>query len=452
MAGPALRVADSLRRLTALQTEISDWTNLRCARDTCGQFATQLRSLDAALVDALGRLSQAAGRLAPGPLGATYELCRAFDDELLTVRRLWRWFADKFEQRDNNRYAPVLAAADEVAWSLYAGAMRAANGGKVPQSSPLAYLDDVNVPEAVPRDLVPSQLRPDVYTEALQVMLAKLPIPVVGLPAGIADEPWRLALLGHEVGHHLQYDLLPDQALIASIGTVVAEAAGDDVEESEWRWWSRELFADLAALVALGPASLTVLLPLELGTAQHMLDRERDPRYPAPAVRLALIAEMGACLGVRVDENFSPIAATGPVISDLARAPDVARTLVGYRVGERQTMAQLTGFSAADFRPGGAVSVRARQLTEQRGIAQRGLPMVRGLVSAGVVAWQQVGAMTDAGKRTEALRKLADALIKRIIGSAEPGTRGSPAGAAASTTAAAVGADLAAILERDLVR
>src|SRR5215469_11539276 len=103
MTQAALRVAESLRRLNALRTEISDWTELRRRLDTRGQFTTQLCCLDSALVDALEHLSQTAGGLASSSLGATYELCRTFDDGLLTVRRLWRWFADKFEQRDNAR-------------------------------------------------------------------------------------------------------------------------------------------------------------------------------------------------------------------------------------------------------------------------------------------------------------------------------------------------------------
>jgi len=310
----------------------------------------------------------------------------------------------------------------------------------------------VSVPEAVPRDLVPAQLRSDGFTEALQTMLAKLPIPVVGLPGGIAGEPWRLALLGHEVGHHLQYDILPDQALIASVGAVVATAAGDDAEESEWRWWSREIFADLAGLVSLGPASLAVLLPLELGTEQHMLDRERDPRYPAPAVRLALIAAMAARLGLAASPDYTPPAPTGRVTADLASVPDVAAALVAYRVAGGQTMAQLATFSAANYAPGGVVSVRASQLTEERGIAQRGMPVVRSLVSAGVVAWQHASSTPDLDKRTKALSKLGDGLIDRIVGSAEPGTRGSADGAGARDSAASIGVDLAAILTRSLPR
>jgi hypothetical protein len=193
-----------------------------------------------------------------------------------------------------------------------------------------------------------------------------------------------------------------------------------------------------------------VLLPLELGTKQHMLDRERDPRYPAPAVRLALIAAMAASLGLPASEDFSPSAPTGPIKADLARASDVATALVGYRVGGRQTMAQLTAFSAADYAPGGGVSVRARQLAEQRGMAQRGITVVRSLVSAGVVAWLQASAMPDAAKRTEALDRLGDALIDRIVGSAEPDTRGTAGDVGARDSAASLGADLAKVITRDL--
>jgi hypothetical protein len=468
MIGSALRIEESLRRLSSLRDEISEWSQHRRRRDPRGQFSTQLSSLETTLVSALERLELIAAELAPESVAATYEVCRDFDNQLLTVRRLWRWFADKFDQRDNPRYERVLSAADEVVWSVYAGVMRAAHGGRVPASAPLPYLDELSAPEAVPRDELPPELRPGGYDEALRLMLARLPIPVVGLPADIRDEPWELALLGHEVGHHLQYDLLPDRALVDAVGKVVAAAAGDETSGAEWRWWSRELFADLVGLVTVGSASLVVLLPLELGTERHMLDRERD-RYPAPAVRLAVIGAMAGELGLAIgDELDTSMGTVGPVWSsrvgdlgqaaraavsaDLARVPKVATALVTHQVTGRRTMAQLSAFSARDFIPGGAVSARARQLAAGQGVAEQGLPVVRNLVSAGVVAWQRVSAMPDTQKQTEALRALGSTLIDRIVGSAEVGTRGTSGAAGVNVVEASVGTDLARLLAQGFAR
>ena len=459
-----------MRRLNAQRDEVCEWSQHWHERDLRGQFRTQLDSLGSTLVGALERLSLDAAKLAPRSDAVAHEICRDFDRELLTVRRLWRWFADKFDQRENRRHERILSAADEVVWSVYAGVMRAANGGRVPSPAPLAYLDDLSTPEAVPRDDPPPDLRADSYDEGLQLMLSRLPIPVVGLPTGTRDEPWALALLGHEVGHHLQYDLRPDRALVESVGVAVASAAGGGASEDNWRSWSREIFADLVGLVTLGPASLVVLLPLELGTETYMLDRERG-RYPAPAVRLALIRAM-ACelklafndqvdlaVGDPVDVPAETPEAPAPggyrasiraaVDADLALVPGIARTLIGCPVAGQRTLAQLSVFSARDFAPGGPVSVCARQLRTGQGVIQPGLPRIRALVSAGVMAWQQVSASGDPGQRTEALRVLGDTLTGRIIASAEQDVRaaGEPGGGAV-----AVDAELARILARRFTR
>src|SRR5215470_13522496 len=100
MLVPALRVEESLRRLDSLRAEITDWTQRRQELDKRKQFVTQLDSLQATLDAALGRLSAVVDGFAPRSAAQAYELCRDFDNRLLTARRLWRWFADKFDQRD----------------------------------------------------------------------------------------------------------------------------------------------------------------------------------------------------------------------------------------------------------------------------------------------------------------------------------------------------------------
>lgn len=462
MVACTLRVEESLRRLDGQRAEICEWSKHWYSRDQRGQFHTQLTSLESTLVGALDRLSALAAKLAPRSVAEAHEACRGFDHEVLTVRRLWRWFADKFDQRETVRQERILSAADEVVWSIYAGVMRAAHHGQVPHAAPLAYLDDLSTPEAVPRDDPPPGLRPDNYDAGLQLMLRKLPIPVVGLPTSIRNEPWWLALLGHEVGHHLQYDLLPCQALVESVGVAVASAAGGGEAGDYWRSWSREIFADLAGLVTLGPASLVALLPFELGTETYMFNRERGS-YPAPAVRLALIRAMAQNLGLTVgdfDDETAQASHTAPkspgpreylaavraaVDADLALIPGIAQTLTAYSVAGQRTMVDLSAFSARNFAPGGSVSSLARLLRKGEGAIRPGLSRARTLVSAGVVAWQQVGAANSPDDRSKALQVLADTLTAHIIASAEPGTRAAREGGAVT-----VDAELAQILSRGL--
>lgn len=458
MGAPEPHVAESLRRLDALRVEISDWAQRRDKLDVRQQFVTQLASLRTTLDSALQRLSAVAADLQPRSAGQAFELCRAFDSQVVTVRRVWRWFADKFDQRDNPLWAKTVGAADEVVWSVYAGVMRAAHDGQVPTPAPLPYLDELNVPEAILRDEPPPDLRSTDYDEALQLLLAKLPIPVVAVGADSRVAPWELALLGHEAGHHLQYDLLPDRQLVASVGRVVAEAAGGGEAGDEWRWWSPELFADLVGLTTMGPASLVALLPLEVGTARHMLNRERG-RYPAPLVRIALIAAMADRLGLSVADELreADVSSVGGFIegkpipaalqADLARVPDVATALVRYTLPGHDTMAALSDFSATDFEPGGSVWLRADHLVSNDGSQGRGVGVARALVSAGVVAWRHVAAVPDPAERANALKALGDGLVDRIISSAEEETRAAPPQAQEVD----VGAKLVGILARGLV-
>ena len=460
MIASALRIEESLRRLSCLRAEILEWTERRHKLDRRKQFVTQLTSLEATLDGALERLSALASGFAPTSAAQAYELCRDFDNRVLTVRRLWRWFADKFDQRDVERLAKTLGAADEVVWSIYAGIMRAAHDGQVPAPAPLPYLDELGAPEAIPRDDPPPDLRLDDYDEALQLLLARLPIPVVGLGADTREAPWELALLGHEVGHHLQYDLLPDRQLVTSVGEAVAAAAGGGEAGAEWRWWSRELFADLIGLVTIGPSSLVALLPLEFGTEDHMLDRERE-RYPAPVVRIALIAAMASELGLDLADALGETApgyesrradawaaqAPAAIRADLGRVPDVAAALVNYEVGGQDTLATLSGFSRREFAPGGAVSRRAEQLAGNGGAPDRGIREARNLVSAGIVAWQEVNRLPDPVRRASDLTTLGEVLVDRIIDSAEEGTRA----AEAYVSEVSVGGEVADIVARGLV-
>jgi hypothetical protein len=450
MLTPALRVEASLHRLGCLRAEIFDWTQRRQKLDKRKQFVTQLASLQATLDSALERLGAKASGFAPRSAAEAYDLCREFDDRLLIVRRLWRWFADKFDQRDVNQLAKTLSAADEVVWSIHAGIMRAVHDGEVPAPAPLPYFDEVGAPEAIPRDTPPQDLRLTDYDEALQLILARLPIPVIGLGADTREAPWELALLGHEVGHHLQYDLLPDRQLVESVGKAVSAAVGDEEAGAQWRWWSRELFADLSGLITIGPSSLTALLPLEYGTERHMFDRERG-RYPAPVVRLSVVAAMAGKLGLDVAEAMQGTdavmaQASASIRADLDQVPKVAAALVDCKVSGDDTLATLSGFSARAFARDGAIWDRADQLMRNDGGVETGIRAARNLASAGVVAWQQLITIADRTERDRRLAMLSAVLVDSIIDSAEEATRA----VETDISEVSVGAEVADILTRGL--
>lgn len=198
------------------------------------------------------------------------------------VRRLWTYFQSKFDQRYDEKLKGLLKAADDVVWSCYAQPFRVASGEERPPH-PLPFIAPVYSPYAIPRDEPPQDLRSDVDADFLAKMLRAMPIPVVGIPSQAIEEPWRLAFLAHEVGHHVQFDFRKG-ALIDSFGKPLLDAGGQ-----RWLGWNKELFADVFSLMMIGQWALWALAELVWTDTTGMLD-DTNPRYPCPLVRLMFMA------------------------------------------------------------------------------------------------------------------------------------------------------------------
>lgn len=450
-----LRTEQTRAGCARLRSELGDWAGHRLHRDANGQYRTQLTSIHNTFDAALQIICAFSDGLAVLSAGDVFDQCRDIDRQIVLVRRLWWWYAEKFDQRDDREFQRVLAAADEVVWSVHAQIFRSVETEPLPPA-PLPYIDAVTAPEAVLRDEPPSDLRPDQFDSQLRATLARLPVPVVALPEVSRTEPWTLVLLGHEVGHHLQYDLQPRFGLVASVGAELARVTGSGRRDNRWRAWSRELFADLAGLVTMGPASVAALLPYELGSDDWLVSDERGS-YPPPALRIATIAAMAQRLGLdcsrelddcdpagwlaaRADDAVAEKRSWARTEFDLV--PAVATALVDAVVAQGSTLADLAGFRRELFAPHGRVARRAEGLRADGGMVEQGLETVRELASAGMAAWQQV-ALADGPPREQAMSDLSATLIDRLIDSREPGTR-------ATQSAASVEADevLVAMLSR----
>ena len=431
-----IATADGLARL---RQEIAVWVDRRRRLDPLRQFHTQLSSLETTLSGALARLETAFDAAAV-TTEEIYRTCRDFERRATLVRRLWTWFADKFDQRERPGWDKVLAAADEVAWSIHAEANRRAlvyGDAPVTAPAPLPFLDAIDAPEAVPRDEPPVGLRPDNSDELLRLLLARLPVPVVALPTSVRWSAWMLVALGHEAGHHLEHDLLPNSQLIRNIANAVdnvtetANLSDDDV--ARWQAWSHELFADLVGLTAMGPAAVGVMLPYELGDAAYMTDRGRGGgRYPAPTVRLnfqtALACRLGLDLNgalapLRLDQHVMPGASATPeaVRRDLNLVPDVATALL-RPLGPFGTVPKLIGLNSADFAEGGVIDLRADALLRFEGPdGDKGPRVVRELASATYTAWTRLPGPPEPA----IVERLAMTAFDAIIAAREGGTRAS---------------------------
>jgi hypothetical protein len=441
-----LGIERTLAGIERLRDELGGWARHRRGRDPAGQYRTQLTSIQNNFGAALEQIATLCARV---PTCEAFDRCRAVDRQVALVRRLWRWYADKFDQRDDPASARLLAAADEVVWSVHAQVYRSREVA-TPPPAPLPYLDAVTAPEAVLRDDPPPRLRPDSFDDHLKLLLSRLPVPAVALPDAARAEPWTLVLLGHEVGHHLLYDLQPRFGLVAEVRNRVTAAA--TARPERWGRWSGELFADLTGLVTMGPAALAALLPYELGTDAWLLGDRRDS-YPPPAVRIAMLVALGSRLGLdcgrelaghdpaawAVARDDDPCSAErAGVRADLNQVADVAGALAATVVTEgaepEATLGDLAMFEAREYGRYGRVEALAGQLLAGDGAADRGLTAVRELASAAMVAWLQLPATAapDRGKRASAL---AGTVVDRLTSAREPGTR------AAGPADAAGGAD-----------
>jgi hypothetical protein len=306
-----LRLNDSRDLLDRLAGELQAWHGRRVARDHAGQFRTPLGALRTQLEGAIDEIRRTLDEAeAATATGDVYQMCRDGDLRTAFTRRIWEFYRDRFDQREQASLDRVLAAADEVVWSCWIEAYT--NAGLEPGPAPLPYVEPRFSPVATPRISALPGLDAELDAVLLD-HLRTLPIPLVALPPIVVEQPWWLTLLAHEVAHHVQHDL-EDRALIRSFAEIVGDAAGpDDPETSDrWRGWSIELFADLYALLAVGPWSVHAVAELEATTLRRMVaDRET---YPAPALRIAALRRAGDVVGSSVDVGDLD---AWPVLADL---------------------------------------------------------------------------------------------------------------------------------------
>jgi hypothetical protein len=91
----------------------------------------------------------------------------------------------------------------------------------------------------------------------------------------------------------LQYDLLPGRKLVTEFRQVVEAAVmqntGSPAEATKWGGWSKEIFADLFSVMAVGKAAVWAMGEMEFTTAKGL--NEERTGYPPAGTRMALLAE-----------------------------------------------------------------------------------------------------------------------------------------------------------------
>ena len=330
--------------------------------DEATKFSSQLVALRDTIGPSLERcrahLSQSCIGLASGEI---YSQCRAGDMRLVILRRAWRWYADRFEQRQhrdansaNQQHADTkraLNAADEMIWNCWDEACRAAEITTGPP--PLAYLDTIPAARTVTRTEVPADLqrRSD---QMLQAFLTTMPIATIAIPPATVRRPWWLIVLAHEVGHHVQAETTVDDKnpLVEAVTAAVERAGGSCAEQELWGTWAEEIFADAFALVLAGTASIWAVEELEWRPDGRLMESHSNI-YPHPLIRLELqrllasrcrlsAALDGLATGARTEYADDPCMRMAPAVADaVLRVRFGAATLLelAERTPEWQAMA-----------------------------------------------------------------------------------------------------------------
>jgi hypothetical protein len=419
------RIAQARRRTADAREKIGAWFKTYKGRDLQRQYETQLETLKSQIDFLLGKIETEIDviRLAGGSLGV-YAKSRLLERRLLWVWRLFAYFQSKFDQRQDDQYKGLLAAADEIMWSCYMQPFRWARVEKYPPH-PLPFLTNAYSPYAIPREEPPVELRSDVDAAFLTEMLRQMPIPVTGVQSLALEEPWWLAYLAHESGHHVQFDF-DGGSLVESFEQTLYDVGG-----SRWAGWSKELFADVYSLLMIGPWALWALAELVWEDRAGMLS-DANPRYPSPLVRLIFMKDvasqlgldgMAALRGFSVDDILKP----GPVYSrtrdlcetaegDLKQSASVAKAVVEQRFCDFGTLAEITEFDKMDFQPAGYAYLwgevfrgRSNLLPEKR------IRSSRLVLGGGVRAWSEISAIPDDEERARHRTQLSQTLTARII-------------------------------------
>jgi hypothetical protein len=440
-----LRIGESLGESVALGREVREWRLGWESVDAVGMHLTQLDLLCDVVTGLTDEITRRIGLIDPAAGdGAVYEECRREDVRVLHARRLWRWYADKLDQRAGpagDIVVQTLLAADEVVWSCWKTAFSAL--GEETPPAPIPFVSPLYSASATPRTDPPPELRPGT-DDLLRAHIERLPVAAVGLPPVCCRRPWWLILAAHETGHHVQFEAAGSTFEELTQECVVAAAYRhhDDVELAEmWRPWCRELFADACAMLLVGSAALWAAAELETRSTSRMLVSPSGS-YPPPVIRLAVLQAVADAAAVPLARrpDASPSAARDDRVGRLLDCvPHVAEALVGLEAAPGRGLRALATATARAYGDGGSIGGWCEELL---GVSdpqpQRTLDAARFCAAAGVEAWQRSATRVQ-GNVAPWLAGRLRAVLPRCQ---EPGDRAAAAPPAVAGIVAQVVADL----------
>ena len=199
--------------------------------------------------------------------------------EVDRARRAFGMFFEIFSQR-GSAFAPALAAHDVIAADCYAAVQQAAPLVlQEPRLKPITYMEHGYSPATMRRGVTLSRLLGEPN-----------PFPIIRIPWD-RDNPWQAVFL-HEVSHNLQADLGLWHENKRAVGHRLLRILHDPMITSVYRRWHKEIFADLAAVLLGGPASVWGMLAFLSHPAPKTLTYKPGGVHPTGYLRALILAEM----------------------------------------------------------------------------------------------------------------------------------------------------------------
>jgi len=348
------------------------------------------------------------------------------------MQRIWLYYKEKFDQRDDPLLAPLLQAAEELVWSCYSQVFTNRlylPDGLVRGPAPLAFIDAQYSPATWEASkLAPSELREGSDVEGLDGFLKTLPVPVLRLPPWCVESPWWLIFVAHEVGHNIQREL----TLVDRFGSLLEQVCLNQgrpqrPDAERWKRWGAEIFADLFSVMMIGQPAVASLRELIFGPEAEMNALQSD--YPAPLVRLALMAGAADRLGF---DGTSAIAGLDPhtlstssrmVQEDLKLVAPILEAALGPLSERVPSLETLSGLQ--EIRDSRDKSVRywGNMLLKTPPAPQRSPQQPRYIAAGAWAAWETATSMAGEAERQSALNVLVTNTISTLRSSGPEGTR-----------------------------
>ena len=222
------------------------------------------------------------------PPGQALVFTALVEREVDRARRAFGMFFEVFSQRGSD-FARALAAHDVIAEDCYTVIRQAAPMVfRGPLLKPVSYMEHGYSPATMRRGVALSRLLGE-----------SNPFPVIRIPWD-RDNPWQAVFL-HEVAHNLQADLGLWQENQTAVRTRLAKAVGDPLVTTVYSRWHKEIFADLAAVLLGGPASVWGMMEFLAHPAPRTLTYRPGGAHPTGFFRVGILAEMLRRMGFSRD-------------------------------------------------------------------------------------------------------------------------------------------------------